>query len=206
MEHSHVLINKSAFYSIVLLLMAYSSFSQSVGADHEEANTIVITIIDEDIELATNRFIKFLASNKYLILGRRTNESTLTNHSTGKVMTSRLTSEPQIHLRGIEKNESSIGINNTYRTGIKTLPNTMHGPYSAWIRFEVKESIDGNIEIVVWGYSTSNAMKEGKSDLRMQNRGKGLNWSQRSLFREVDKMLSDFSGVVHKSYLFLDID
>ncbi|MGB6035903.1 MAG: hypothetical protein WBG42_06515 [Cryomorphaceae bacterium] len=87
----------------------------------------------------------------------------------------------------------------TLMTDTGSLFDFMMGEFRGQLIFYVDRDSSDNIYVGVSGYSS--ALSWGGSDkAQMRKGGQGANWTQRAMFKQVDKHLSDFSDVDSMMY------
>lgn len=82
----------------------------------------------------------------------------------------------------------------TLRTDVGSLFDVMMGEFHGQLEFYADRDSTNKIYIGVSGYAS--ALSWGGSDkAQMKKKGPDTNWSQRAMFKQVDKHLSNFKGV-----------
>ncbi len=101
----------------------------------------------------------------------------------------------QPKLAQIKQAGGSRQTGDTIFTNLATLYDTMMGDYTGRLKFYPSYDENDNVYIEVTGFVSNSDMGGTFHNLQMQNAGKGANWAQKSLFKQVQKHLLKYPDV-----------
>jgi hypothetical protein len=197
-------VKTSLLYIVLILLISFQSnivSGQTSKNPGEEVNTIILVIPDSILNRTEIRFITFLRANGYQlnsISNQRFNHtSKIENTGTSSGLPTLTKIKPSSNHQ-LKLNEKEY-----YETTSHHFSDVMNGPFGGELAFKFEKE-NNKIKIVIWGYVQRHNMLSDKKNLRMQNKGKGLNWAQKSMFKTVDKLMRDFPGFEEITYSMMD--
>lgn len=173
----------------VISSISTSAVCQKNSNPKQEVNTIVLHLSETNLEEAELRFITYLSGNGYQLSSlskqqfeRKTKIETEQSKTVLPTLT-KITSStnPQLSIKEKE----------FYETKSRIFSDVMNGPFAGSLAFKFEKE-ENTVKIIIWGYVYRHNMLSDSKGLRMQNKGKDLNWAQKSMFRAVDKLLNDF--------------
>ncbi|MCA1761758.1 MAG: hypothetical protein ABR574_07775 [Cryomorphaceae bacterium] len=131
----------------------------------KDASTIRLYVTDLNEDAAIERFTEFINKTKWTV-------------------------QPSLKLDDV----NSAQRDDTMFTDVGSLFDFMMGEFQGQLKFYADRDSSNKIYIAVSGYASALSWG-GSGQAQMKKRGSDTNWSQRAMFKQVDKHLSDFSDV-----------
>lgn len=172
--HSEFIMKRiiSTLTLLITLFLAYAGHAQVVEQKvFNDARTIRLYVNDATESEAINRFIAFINKTSWTV-------------------------QPSSKQNVVGHVEQGV---DTLRTDTGSLFDVMMGEFQGQLEFYAYRDTSNKIYIAVSGYA-STSIWGGSEKSKMQKGGQDTNWSQRAMFKQVNKHLSGYPNVNLKLY------
>jgi len=179
--------------SFILLLFAIlfvldNSKSQDLNKKaFKEAKTIRLYVNDTSKHEAIVRFARYINETGFQALIPESNLKSETNEENDEL------SKPTFIQS--KKALGSAQTGDTISTNTATLYDIMMGDFDGMLKFYPAKDNSSNIYIAVTGYVSNSAFGGNFKNLQMQKGGKGANWAQKALFKQLNNHILKYTGV-----------